>query len=257
MHAQWAECSLAHLLTHASGLPANFSWKAEKIDPPNSADLVLARRKLIQQTLSSPPKTQCGSKFLYSNAGYAIIGLIIETQTDSSYEKIVKEQFFEPCGLNSAGFGPPMGSAPDDQPMGHNSMLWNRKAVNPFEGRADNGPAISAAGRAHMNLQDLIAYGRMHLDGELGTGNFLKIETWQRLHKPVIDDYAYGWVISKSLVGQDPVIWHNGSNTLWYALLILSPEMNTVLAFVTNVGRVQKAERAFIQAAKQIFDKLN
>ena len=28
MHAQWAECSLEHLLTHTSGLPANFPWKA-------------------------------------------------------------------------------------------------------------------------------------------------------------------------------------------------------------------------------------
>ena len=121
MHAQWAECSLEHLLTHTSGLAANFPWKAQKIDPPNNTDLVLARRELIQQTL----------------------------------------------------------------------------------------------------------------------------------------DYAYGWVVSKSLVGQDPVIWHNGSNTLWYALLMLSPEKNTVLAFVTNVGRVQKAERAFIQAAKQIFDRLD
>ena len=149
-----------------------------------------------------------------------------------------------------------MGSESDDQPMGHQSLLWYRKAVNPFEGRADNGTAISAAGRVHMNLQDLVAYGRMHLDGELGTGNFLKSETWQRLHTPVTDDYAYGWVVSQSLAGQSPVIWHNGSNTLWYALLLLSPEKNTVLAFVTNVGKIQKAEKAFIEAAKHIFDKL-
>ena len=108
-----------------------------------------------------------------------------------------------------------------------------------------------------MNLQDLTAYGRMHLDGELGTGHFLKTETWQRLHQPVTEDYAYGWVVSKDLAGQSRLIWHNGSNTLWYALLMLNPDMNTVLTFVTNVGKVQRAEKAFIQAAEQIFAMLD
>lgn len=252
MHAAWSDCTLEHLLTHTSGVPANFPWKAQKIDPITDNGLVQARHELIRKTLSKPPKTPSGSTFLYSNLGYSIVGHIAETQTNTRYEKLVEQRFFDACGLNSAGFGPPKGDGPDDQPMGHRALLWYRKAVNPFEGRADNGPVISAAGRAHMNLQDLVAYGRMHLDGERGADSFLKAQTWQRLHRPLMNDYAYGWVNVEHGWAGGPVIWHNGSNTLWYALLMLIPDKNAVIALVTNDGTGGKAERAFNDAAEQI-----
>ena len=257
MHPSWAKCSLEHLLTHTSGLPANFPIKFQKVDPETNSELVLARRDLIQEMLTKPPKTPSGSAFLYSNLGYTVIGHILETKTDSCYEKLVREQLFTPLGLDSAGFGPPKGDGPDDQPMGHYSLFRYRKPVNPFEGRADNGPVISAAGRAHMNLHDFVKYGRQHLDGELGINQFLKTDTWQKLHKPIINDDAYGCSKTVRECASGPVIWHNGSNTMWYALLMLIPEKNAVLAFVTNNGAIRKAEQAFTQAAKQIVDQLD
>ena len=257
MHPSWADCSLEHLLTHTSGLPANFPIKAQKIDPETPRELVLARRDLIQETLTKPPKTPSGSAFRYSNVGYAIIGHILETQTNSSYEELVRDQFFEPLGLDSAGFGPPQGHGPDDQPMGHYDIWWYRTPANPFKGRADNGPVLSAAGRAHMNLHDLVTYGRKHLEGELGLDHFLNTDTWQRLHKPIMNDYAYGWVNTVRDWAGGPVIWHNGSNTMWYALLMLIPEKNAVFAFVTNNGAIRKAEKAFVQAAQQISSQLD
>ena len=69
-----------------------------------------------------------------------------------------------------------------------------------------------------MNLHDLVKYGRKHLDGELGMDHFLNSDTWQRLHKPIMNDYAYGWVNTLRDWAGGPVIWHNGSNTMWYAL---------------------------------------
>ncbi len=264
MHSLWAECTLEHLLTHTSGLPANFPNKIQKISPPKYDELVLSRRDVIQDTLSKPPKTPIGSGYSYSNIGYSIVGHIVETQTHSCFEELVSERFFRPCGLDSAGFGAPMGEEPDDQPMGHFDRWWYRKAFSPFQGsantfkgRADNTPIISAAGRVHMNLSDLVKYGRMHLDGELGADSFLKAETWQRLHKPVMDNYACGWVTQESNNGRGLDIWHNGSNTLWYSFLLASPEEDIVLALVTNSGAIEKAENAFLRACEQISDQLD
>lgn len=48
------------------------------------------------------------------------------------------------------------------------------------------------------------------------------------------------------------MIWHNGSNGLWYTLLILLPGTKTVLAFVTNDGAIKLAEKSFLEAAKEI-----
>lgn len=255
-HPAWSDCTLEHLLTHTAGLPANFPRKARKVDPPTDEELVQARHALLQETLSKPPRTPCGAAFLYSNLGYTLVGHVIETITGTCYEKLVEQRFFKPCGLSSAGFGPPKGDGPDDQPMGHHALMWYRKAADPFAGMADNTPVISAAGRAHMNLADLVAYGRLHLDGELGADSYLKAQTWQKLHQPLMNDYAYGWVNAVHDWSGSALIWHNGSNTLWYALLLLMPDKNTVIALVTNDGKVRQADRAFLDAAKLITKQL-
>ncbi len=49
-----------------------------------------------------------------------------------------------------------------------------------------------------------------------------------------------------------PVIWHNGSNTMWYALLMLLPTRSMVLAFATNDGAVRAAETAFMELAQEL-----
>jgi len=256
-HPSWAACSLEHLLTHTSGLPPNFPLRARSIDPATSADLSSMRRDLISAALAKPPRKPSGSVFAYSNLGYAVAGYIAETKTGTAYEELVDQKIFKPYGLESAGFGPPQGETPDDQPMGHYATLWYRKPCSPFEGRADNSPVISAAARAHMNLEDLVTYGNEHLKGELGTGRYLNTNTWRRLHKAVTNDYGYGWMNCEREWADGSVIWHNGSNTMWYAQLMLLPNKNAVLAFVTNNGAIRKAEKAFTAAAKQIAALMN
>ena len=48
------------------------------------------------------------------------------------------------------------------------------------------------------------------------------------------------------------MLWHNGSNTMWYALLILVPPRNMVLAFATNDGAIRRAETAFGELAREL-----
>ena len=43
------------------------------------------------------------------------------------------------------------------------------------------------------------------------------------------------------------MLWHNGSNTMWYALPMLLPASDTVLAFATNDGATGTAETAFVE----------
>jgi len=67
-----------------------------------------------------------------------------------------------------------------------------------------------------LSLKDLAFYANEHLQGVQGKGSLLKAGTFQRLHKPVLDDYAYGWVAGFSEIdGDDLLLWHNGSNTMW------------------------------------------
>ncbi|HLX68249.1 MAG TPA: hypothetical protein VKV04_01360, partial [Verrucomicrobiae bacterium] len=52
----------------------------------------------------------------------------------------------------------------------------------------------------------------------------------------VMDDYACGWVRLKRDWAGGPVLWHNGSNTMWYIVMWLAPEKNFCVIAATNVA---------------------
>ena len=102
-----------------------------------------------------------------------------------------------------------------------------------------------------MTLRDLGTYATEHLRGELGTGKLLAAETYKRLHKPALHNYACGWVV-KQPTSEIPhtVYWHNGSNTMWYALVVFIPAKNMVVAVTSNDGDIEKAEAAAWEIVK-------
>ncbi len=45
-----------------------------------------------------------GQLFQYSNAGYIVLGIVIEHITGASYPEVVQERVFEPAGMTASGF---------------------------------------------------------------------------------------------------------------------------------------------------------
>ena len=110
---------------------------------------------------------------------------------------------------------------------------------------------MGPAGSVHMSLSDLSTYATEHLRGHLGKGKLLSAETYQRLHAPRLNQYAYGWGVKDSGAKTPYTIyWHNGSNTLWYALVVFIPEKNMVVAVTANDGDFEKAEAAAWEIVK-------
>lgn len=253
MAAGWSACNVHHLLTHTAGIPGNFPNEFQDIWPDTAEDLVAERRRFIADVFAEEPDSPCGESFLYSNVGYTIAGHIAETIADEAYEALIQNRLFAPLALMSAGFGPPKGEYPDQEPVGHAVLSRLRLPMNPFQTRADNSPLIAPAGTAHMTIGDLARYGAIHLHGEYGTEPVLLPQSsWQRLHEPLLSDYASGWIRYERDWAGGSVIWHNGSNTFWYALLMLLPAKNMVLAFVTNDGNIQAADTAFVELAQEL-----
>ena len=253
MAGGWGDCTLHHLLTHTAGAPANFGSHFQDVWPDTLEELVAERRRFVAGALSAEPLSLCGERFAYSNVGYTIAGHIAETVAREPYETLIQNRVFAPLALMSPGFGAPMGEHPDDEPVGHLVLSGRRIPMDPFEGRADNSPLIAPAGTVHMTIGDLARYGAAHLEGEYGTEPvLLPRASWERLHTPYLEDYASGWVRRQADWAGGPVIWHNGSNTYWYALLMLLPAGNTVLAFTTNDGAAPEAQTAFFELAQQL-----
>jgi CubicO group peptidase (beta-lactamase class C family) len=197
----------------------------------------------VLEVLAGKPDHPPGETFAYSNVGYTIAAAMAEAKTGDTWEELVQREVFEPLGLTSAGFGPP--KSPDEtlpQPRGHRPYLGVKLPASDDD---DNSPIMGPAGSVRMSLQDLSTYATEHLRGHLGHGKLLSAETYQRLHAPRLSNFACGWgVIERGRRIPHAIYWHNGSNTMWYALVVFIPDRNLVVAVTSNDGDLTSAEAA-------------
>jgi CubicO group peptidase (beta-lactamase class C family) len=243
IHDDWKPVTLRQLLTHTAGAPANFSLRVRMKQPAIGPECTLARREAVLNVLAKKPELPPGAQHAYSNVGYTIAGAMAEKVSGATWEDLVTREVFEPLGLTGAGFGPPESSdATLDQPRGHRTFIGAKVAMGDD---ADNTPIMGPAGTVHMTLSDLCTYATEHLRGEQGAGKLLSAETYKLLHTPELDDYACGWVKIEANAGIPyTVYWHNGSNTMWYALVVFVPETKLVVAVASNDGDIEQAESA-------------
>jgi CubicO group peptidase (beta-lactamase class C family) len=253
LNAGWNSVTLEDLLTHTSGVVSNFPLSVNFKNPAEGLARVIARETAVTNILKKEPKNTPGSTFLYSNVGYTIAGAIAEKKTGMPWEKLINQEVFTPLQIQSGGFGPPQDSEKElSQPRGHKSIFGFTVAS-----QGDNTPIIGPAGTIHLSLKDLALFANEHLQGERGQGSLLTTETFQRLHNPSLDNYAYGWVVgSPQDLTVGPVIWHNGSNTMWYTLLAILPSTNTVVAVTSNDGNVKVAEQCAWEIIRQLVESL-
>lgn len=249
IHDDWKPVTLRQLLTHSAGAPANFPVWVALERPALGLESTKARLKAVQNVLAIKPANPPGEKFVYSNVGYTIAGAMAEKATGVTWEDLVKREVFKPLKLTSAGFGPPASSDEKlEQPRGHTTFLGWKVAV---DDDADNTFIIGPAGIVHMTLNDLCTFATEHLRGDRGASKLLSAETFKLLHRPELDDYACGWV-KKEPDGEIPhtSYWHNGSNTMWYALVVFIPKKKMVVAVTSNDSDIAKAEAAAWEIVK-------
>lgn len=244
IHDDWKSVTIRQLLTHTAGAPRDFSVWLQFQSPEPGVECRKARRKAVLEIIATKPTHPPGQQFAYSNVGYTIAGAMAEELTGLAWSNLVKREVFEPLKLEAAGFGPPRSSdGKISQPRGHVPFLFGSKIAQDED--ADNTTIIGPAGIVHMTLRDLCVYASEHLRGACGKGILLATETWKLLHTPEKDNYACGWM-KKDTAAEVPheILWHNGSNTKWFALVAFVPDKNMVVAVTSNDGDIPAAEGA-------------
>jgi N-acyl-D-amino-acid deacylase len=98
------DITILHLLQHTAGWdiaesPDPMVWqsaaiaKALKAEPPAKAEQII--RYMMGRPLDFPP----GARHAYSNFGYCLLGRVIESVTDRSYEEYVRKEVLSVLGI--------------------------------------------------------------------------------------------------------------------------------------------------------------
>ncbi|MFC6331869.1 serine hydrolase domain-containing protein [Paenibacillus septentrionalis] len=97
-----------HLLAHTSGIADYFDeefmtdyeglWKTMPMYTMTSPKCFLPMFK------HSPSKFAPGTQFSYNNAGFIVLGLIVEKLSGLSFNHYVQEHIFLPCGMHDSGY---------------------------------------------------------------------------------------------------------------------------------------------------------
>lgn len=248
MHSDWQALTLRQLLSHTAGLPANAS---RRIMAATLEDQPYEGRRTVLSAMWRDGLDHDTGDFLYSNIGYVLAGVVVEEVLHTSWEAAILAEIGTPLGLSSLGFGAPL--QPDDA-RGHRSVLGFKRPVNPQDQGADNPRWMGPAGTIHLSMADLARWGQIHMAACAGRlPDYLSQSGCQTMRTPVSADYGLGWVNQQTdPVGQ--VVWHNGSNTMWYAVLIVAPEHELTVALATNVdasARIEKLAQNMITALVQ------
>ncbi len=261
MRPSWRAVTLEQLLSHHGGAPHDLEehglwgrlWQRVG-EPPREQRAYLTRELLTRQK----PVAKPGTEYIYSNAGYALVGHAIEELLDCPWEQVLRERLFEPLGMTSAGFGAPATIGKIDEPWGHKPAEGGRFEPVPPGLHADNPAAIGPGGTVHCSIADLAKYAAWQLAGARQVGArhaspSLEPETFRKLHTPFASDseYALGWVATERSWGEGTILTHAGSNTMFYAVIWIAPQKDFAIVVCTNAGG-DTAEKATDTAASTL-----
>lgn len=239
MHPDWRAITLRQALSHTAGLPANVSLL--QLLRPGTKDPVAERLSQLRRLWRKPLRGKAG-RFAYSNVGYVLAGAIAEAAAGSSWEALIVSELAKPLNLSSLGFGAPKQA---EAAWGHQSFLGFQTPKDPEKEGSDNPAWMGPAGGLHLNLADLARWGQTQLAAANGTRrDVLTRESAQAMQTAVTDDYGLGWVVQPLPDHNATLIWANGSNTFWYALLAMVPERDLVIAVALNRFHQKRGDAA-------------
>ncbi|MBU8869502.1 MAG: beta-lactamase family protein [Gemmatimonadales bacterium] len=223
IHADYHKITLWQLLTHRAGIPKNPTDEGAF----SSKEIKKRRLAILEDNFKSPATYEI-DKFHYSNFGYIIAACMAEQITGLSWEVLMKKRLFDPLGMSTAGFGNPNISKSTAQPWGHHKYVW--KWWHPSESYYEE--AGGPAGRVHCSIADWAKFISLQLTEE---NSILDKEFLNKLIEPVGGHfYAGGWGVAEYAWAKGITLNHDGSNEIWYAVVLVTPKFDRAFVVATN-----------------------
>lgn len=236
-----ARVTVRQLLTHTSGLPRDFPMSTIRVRPRNMKLAQMLRDRFVSDALLQAPERRPGTTTQYSNLGYTVAGNVAESVSGRRWDVLLREELFDPLGIKDWGLGSPGIDDPDRQPWGHFRINGSWRPVKPGPG-ADFPLFLGPAGIFHVSLPDWARFIQAHLLG--GKSGLLHPSTFRELHRPELNKYSAGWIVSRELemVKNTTVWWHIGYNSRNFAAAAVFPDWNQAVLIVTNAFDCPKGD---------------
>lgn len=194
---KWGKITVRHLLTHTSGMG---DYTGEIDLRKDSTEDELAKLAFGLKLKFAP-----GSRWGYSNTGYAVLGVIVRKAGGRFYGDVLADDVFAPLGMTTA------------RVINEADVIPNRAAGYRLEkGKLKNqewvAPSVNttADGALYLSAKDLVAWDKGIRDGKV-----LKAETWKEVFTPVklttgkTHPYGFGWGVDET--GGHPHHHHGGA----------------------------------------------
>jgi CubicO group peptidase (beta-lactamase class C family) len=232
-----ARVTLRHLATHTGG------WLGDFFDDCGPGDDALAR--MLDKVARLPQIAPLGEVFSYNNAGFYILGRIIEVVTGQTYEQAAQALVLAPLGMDRSFF-----FAADA--ISHRVAAGHR-AVYDLPGAAGTPPVARPWGLARTGnpvgglistVTDQLRYARLHL-GE--GGSLLRPATLAEMHTPRVpaangEQLGVTWFMRD--LGGVRALRHGGATKGQCATLELVPARGFALSVLTNSDRGSELHQA-------------
>jgi D-alanyl-D-alanine carboxypeptidase len=227
--AAWAGLKIDHLLSHTSGILDLFQipgwmaqWK-EEITPDG----------LIAFFKDKPLQFEPGTKAVYCNSNYVLLGRIVERITSQPLDRWVKERIIDRLGLKKTWFA-----------VSHEEIIPGRLdgyLLYP-DGGFKNMPFLIpwsqafGAGTVHSTVDEMAKFVEGLFDGTLlKPSSLAKVTVPRTLPDGTRSPYGYGNLFV-FLEGIPPLVRISGSTSTTEVMTLYAPEQNTFVAVFSNVS---------------------
>ncbi|MET9263551.1 serine hydrolase [Amycolatopsis sp. NPDC004079] len=199
--------------------------------------------KLVATLSDVPQLFPPGERFSYNNAGYCVLGRVIEVLRGKCWDDCVRDHLFAPLGLTHAASGP-YDAIRYRAAIGHVSPKPGEDPVPApiWALTRSNSPAGSTLA---MRPRDLLTFVRMHLnEGKADDGTQVVLpESLLAMRESQVDvpdlgmaeHWGLGWMLFDWDGGK--VIGHDGGTIGQSAFLRVVPEKGVAVALLTNGGQ--------------------
>jgi CubicO group peptidase (beta-lactamase class C family) len=199
--------TIHHLLTHTSGIPDYFDEEVmddfEDLWKQTPMYLMRKGEDFLPFFQNGRMKSFPGERFHYNNAGYIILGLIIENLSGMTVQDYIEKHIFMPGNMNSSGYFR-LDRLPANTAYGYideSDLTWRTNMYSiPIQGGADGG--------AYVTGPDMVSFWEA-----LKMNKLLKEATTKRIFAPHVKvkeglDYGYGMWLNlpnkHHVMGYDP-----------------------------------------------------